>query len=383
MNILESSIAYERWLSQELKGNVDKKALKTRHATMAADAFQFLRATYWRWAEIIYEVCPELRDAPCVLGVGDIHVENFGSWRDLEGRLVWGVNDFDEAAHMPYVLDLVRLATSAVLAPVRNIDARKVCLAILSGYRAGIAEPAPFVLDRENRWLRMKVVVPEKERRQFWKKLDAKNGKRKRDSKVKKGNPPRRYLKVLRSSFPDSEIKLNFWPRVAGTGSLGRPRWIAYGTWKGAPIVREAKALVQSAWARTHNGSRRLQSADIASGKYRSPDPWYAVRKGLVVRRRSPNDRKIALSSKESDVPKAGFHSMADIVNAQMLSAMGRDLGAVHLGTGNPRKAIRADLEARGQNWLLEAVKSAAQHTRVEQREWQRVHRKNSKSCDR
>ena len=83
---------------------------------MAADPFQFLRATYWRWAETILQVCPELKSAPSVLAVGDIHIENFGSWRDNEGRLVWGVNDFDEAARMPYVLDLVRLATSAVLA---------------------------------------------------------------------------------------------------------------------------------------------------------------------------------------------------------------------------------------------------------------------------
>jgi len=32
-----------------------------------------------------------------VLAVGDLHVENFGTWRDAEGRLIWGVNDFDES----------------------------------------------------------------------------------------------------------------------------------------------------------------------------------------------------------------------------------------------------------------------------------------------
>ena len=48
-----------------------------------------------------------------MLAVGDIHIENFGTWRDNDGRLIWGVNDFDEAAEMPYALDLVRLTTSA------------------------------------------------------------------------------------------------------------------------------------------------------------------------------------------------------------------------------------------------------------------------------
>ena len=45
-------------------------------------------------------------------GVGDLHVENFGTWRDVEGRLVWGVNDFDEAYALPYTNDLVRLVAS-------------------------------------------------------------------------------------------------------------------------------------------------------------------------------------------------------------------------------------------------------------------------------
>jgi len=36
-----------------------------------------------------------------VLAVGDLHVENFGTWRDAEGRLIWGVNDFDEAWRLP------------------------------------------------------------------------------------------------------------------------------------------------------------------------------------------------------------------------------------------------------------------------------------------
>ena len=65
-------------------------------------------APIWRWAETILEVCPDLAGAAAVLAVGDIHLENFGTWRDGDGRLVWGVNDFDEAARMPYALDLVR-----------------------------------------------------------------------------------------------------------------------------------------------------------------------------------------------------------------------------------------------------------------------------------
>ncbi len=83
---------------------------------MKADVFMFFRATYYRWAQIWPQVCPELANAPRVLAVGDLHVENFGTWRDLEGRLIWGVNDFDEAWPMAFTIDLVRLAVSAHLA---------------------------------------------------------------------------------------------------------------------------------------------------------------------------------------------------------------------------------------------------------------------------
>ena len=56
------------------------------------------------------------RDQDVLLAVGDLHVENFGVWRDSRQRLVWGVNDFDDACELPFTSDLVRLATSAMLA---------------------------------------------------------------------------------------------------------------------------------------------------------------------------------------------------------------------------------------------------------------------------
>ena len=56
--------------------------------------FPFLRATFYRWAQTWPEVSPKTFAAPEVLGVGDLHVENFGTWRDVEERLIWGLNDF-------------------------------------------------------------------------------------------------------------------------------------------------------------------------------------------------------------------------------------------------------------------------------------------------
>src|SRR3954470_12220289 len=98
MDIWESTTAYEKWLRTQLPGEVIEDDLSEKREKMRADPFSFLRATYWRFAETVAMLCPEFAEAPQVLAIGDIHVENFGTWPDARGRLVWGVNDFDEAA---------------------------------------------------------------------------------------------------------------------------------------------------------------------------------------------------------------------------------------------------------------------------------------------
>ena len=99
MNIVKATAKYEEWLSRHLRLLAPDLALK--HQQMRSAPFPFLRATYYRWAQVWPEICAEAAKAPVVLAVGDLHVENFGTWRDVEGRLIWGINDFDEAWRLP------------------------------------------------------------------------------------------------------------------------------------------------------------------------------------------------------------------------------------------------------------------------------------------
>src|ERR1700704_2230121 len=96
MSFCAANRAYEAWLKAQC--DVVESDLRYKHKRMRKSPFIFLRATFFRWAQQIERVCPDLTTAPRVLSVGDIHIENFGTWRDREGRLVWGINDFDEAA---------------------------------------------------------------------------------------------------------------------------------------------------------------------------------------------------------------------------------------------------------------------------------------------
>ena len=149
-SIFKSTRAFEAWMRK--RTDVSGRLLKKKHRKMAAGAFPFLRATFYRWVEQWPEVCPRLaeRDEDVLLAVGDLHVENFGVWRDSRQRLVWGINDFDEACELPFTSDLVRLAASALLAAEAanvNVSANRVCALLLEGYRAGLrTEGKPILL---------------------------------------------------------------------------------------------------------------------------------------------------------------------------------------------------------------------------------------------
>src|SRR5262252_5385745 len=78
MNVREATRRYEAWLARTVP--LVPADLRLKHRLMAADPFSFLRATFYRWAQHWPELCPELLDAPGVLAVGDLHIENFGTW---------------------------------------------------------------------------------------------------------------------------------------------------------------------------------------------------------------------------------------------------------------------------------------------------------------
>jgi len=72
MDVGESTRGYETWLARVVP--VVRADLELKHRLMAADPFSFLRATFYRWAQLWPEVCRDLAEAPAVLAVGDLHL---------------------------------------------------------------------------------------------------------------------------------------------------------------------------------------------------------------------------------------------------------------------------------------------------------------------
>src|SRR5882757_5803578 len=174
MNIRKSTESYEAWLGGQI--TVIPADLQKKHAAMTKDLFAFLRATFYRWAQCWPGVCEQENNAHQVLAVGDLHVENFGTWRDAEGRLIWGVNDFDEAYELPYTLDLTRLAVSAHLAiqdSQLRIGTGDACDSILEGYAVSLDKLGrPYVLEERHTWLRDTVTGELRNPVRYWAKFD-------------------------------------------------------------------------------------------------------------------------------------------------------------------------------------------------------------------
>src|SRR5262249_15101067 len=82
--------AFEAWMRK--RTDVSRKLIKKKHRKMCEGPFPFLRATFYRWIEQWPRVCPRLadRDEDVLLAVGDLHVENFGVWRNSRQRLRLG-----------------------------------------------------------------------------------------------------------------------------------------------------------------------------------------------------------------------------------------------------------------------------------------------------
>ena len=103
VGIKEATASYERWMRRCT--TVISSDLRSKHEQMKDSPFPFLRGIFYRWAQQWPSICTELCNAPQVLAVGDLHLNSFGTWRDAEGRLCWGVDDFD--SHTGYLTQMI------------------------------------------------------------------------------------------------------------------------------------------------------------------------------------------------------------------------------------------------------------------------------------
>ena len=356
MDILTATKDFEKWVSRHT--HVVKTQLSDKHKQMAGSPVQFLRGTFYRWTQSFSDICPDLSKAPSVLSVGDLHIASFGTWRDGFGRLIWGIDDFDEAYPLPYANDLVRLAVSAVLDASEGeikVGLGNVVDIILDGYRTSLRQGgAPFVLEEKHKWLRRIALGCLDVPADFWKKIDALPAAR--------TAVPAEARKAIAGLLPDPQLPYRLVRRIAGVGSLGHPRYVAVADWQGGQIALEAKAAVPSAclWARPAASSRIYYQLALEQA-IRCPDPFVRLSGKWLVRQLAPDSSPIEIETvngrKDQD---------------RLLHAMAWETANVHLGSPRAGARIIADLNNRSGKWLRTAAKDMAAATIADWKDWKK-----------
>jgi uncharacterized protein (DUF2252 family) len=393
MNIGEATLSYKRWLARSLPADapLDLDAIAYKDEAMKESAFPFLRATFYRWAQQWQNEAGDLAKAPRVLAVGDLHVENFGTWRDRDQNWIWGINDFDEAWELPWTSDLVRLGVSASLAVKEggvDLSTKDLCASLLRGYGAGlmISSGAPFNLAQAPKRLidlvekaadlgkKSKSGKTSKAEEKFWKNFDEADTKWQPAPSIPKG-----ARQALESALPPGAEILEFRKqsgpyskegrKPAGLGSLGRQRYAMIFQDSAGRQMRETKVTLPSAvtWAAKLPGEEIKISALLSNAR-RFPDPYFAVKGAWAVRRIAPDAVKIGFEKLEKD----GIGAEDLMI---LFESMGRETANIHLGSSTYPDVL-ADLTKRADRdveWYVNAVKHWREQVRDDLDRWQKI----------
>jgi uncharacterized protein (DUF2252 family) len=230
----------------------DPERLALKYRAMRASPFAFLRGA----CHLFYARLPRggvFKTAPLVWVCGDLHLENFGSYKGDNRLVYFDITDFDEAALAPASWDLVRFLTSlrvgAGTLAVSGSKARGLCEAFIDAYGSALAAGKSYWVERETAQGLVRELLDglhERARADF---LDSrttiKRGKRLLLADGKKALPVSDAQRAAITGFmhefakgqpdPDFYAVLDVARRIAGTGSLGVDRYAILVRGKGSP----------------------------------------------------------------------------------------------------------------------------------------------------
>ncbi len=93
----------------------DPERFTRKLAAIAADPFAFFRGTNHLYVASLRNE-DALLDAPTTYVCGDLHLENFGSFKGDNGLVYFDLNDFDDGLVAPLTIDVVRVLSSVMVA---------------------------------------------------------------------------------------------------------------------------------------------------------------------------------------------------------------------------------------------------------------------------
>jgi uncharacterized protein (DUF2252 family) len=276
---------------REFNSGRDPERLVLKYRAMRASPFAFLRGS----CHLFYARLPGsgvFKTAPPVWACGDLHLENFGSYKGDNRLVYFDINDFDESVLAPASWDMARLLTSLRVGAdslhVSSDQAQGLCQLLLDAYGASLALGKAYWVERDTAQGLVRVLLDGLRARQRVGFLDSrtvlKRGRRLLRADGKKALPATAQQRAAIIDFmrgfarsqphPDFYAVLDVARRIAGTGSLGVDRFAILVQGKGGPDGHYVLDLKQA-----------LPSSLLAHLKLRQPE-WKSEAHRVVARQR-------------------------------------------------------------------------------------------------
>lgn len=375
---------------QDFNAGRDTERLQLKYQRMRAGPFAFLRGT----CHLFYERLPDhgvLRKAPLAWLCGDLHLENFGSYKGQTRLVYFDVNDFDEGLLAPLSWDLVRMLASVWIAAgtlsIRRSDAHALCTEFLNAYASSLSLGKIYWIERDlAHGLIGKLLegLRERSRADFLRERTESVGGRRRlriDGKkaLAASDAQRAEATALVAAFAETQSNPEFYEvldvarRIAGTGSLGIDRYVLLVRGSGSPDgnrLLDVKRAVRSSLAPHVTAKQprwRSEAHRVTELQFRSQAvsmellrPLVAGDDAWVLRNLQPAEDRIELE-------RSG-QSLDDLRG--LLATMGRLVAWVHLrgaardGAAGPGELMRFGDRSKWKQELLEASEDCAARVR-------------------
>ncbi len=334
----------------------DPDRLALKYKVMQRDALAFFRGTCHLYCED-WPQTHSINKLPLVWVCGDLHVENFGTYKGDNRLVYFDIADFDEAFLAPVSWDLARLSTSALVAAkmhgLRHRDGIALCNAFLDAYTQTLREGKARWIERATAQGLIGGVFQKlqgRTRRTFINKrtTPGSNGRRLRidnEHTMSIDRAVRKRIKKFMRKFAVTQADPGFFKmidvarRVAGTGSLGLERYTILIEGRGSPAghvlldLKFASASALAPYVKTKQPRWKHEATRIVEIGRRmqaiAPAFLHAVTIGsrsYVLRELMPSQDKVDL---EAPVRKAQLELLVRdfglLVASSELRSSGRD----------------------------------------------------------
>lgn len=385
----------------EYNAGRDPERLTRKLDAIAADPFSFFRGTNNLYAASLADA-PLLHDAPRTLVCGDLHLENFGSFKGDNGLVYFDMNDFDEALVAPFTVDLVRVLSSLQVAAhswkLAGEDARNLCRRFLDTYAAALVDGKARWVERATatgivrdllRALRKRnraaylAQRTERDGNQITLRID---GRRTLRASKDEARRARRILQAYGEQGNGRGprfIAIDVARRIAGTGSLGLERYSVLARPENDPATLrliDIKLAVPSVWAGVLGSACSVAAWQSEAGRVvdiqrisQAISP--ALLRGVVYGAKGEKPKSYVVKSLQPTADRVSLGSGKNVVANldDALQTMARVAAWCHLrGCGRHGSDLVEAVQdyAAGTAWRKSALKLATHAAQTSLKQW-------------